>query len=98
MAQTGIKNQELKRRLNNIGQKDWIKIAEKKNLLVMRGTPGSHYINIRDPELPDPKDIRGLITTITPNCFKQANEEIFKKFLKYGIPEDEIWIALGFKK
>ncbi|MDO8579784.1 MAG: hypothetical protein Q7R72_02870, partial [bacterium] len=83
---------------NNIGQKDWIKVAEKKNLLVVRGTHGSHYINIRDPKLPDPKDVKGLITTITPNCFKQANEEIFKKFLKYGISEDEIWIALGFNK
>ena len=92
-----IKNKELKKRLNNIGQKDWIKVAQKKGLLILTGNSGSHYLNIRDPKCPDPKDPRGLISTITPNCFKQANEQIFKRFMKYGLSEDEIWEALGLK-
>jgi|SRR5579864_6863119 len=97
MSGSGITNHELKKRLGNIGQKHWIKLAENKGLLVLRGNAGSHYVNIRDPKIPDPKDPRGLISTITPNCFKQANEQIFKRFLKYGLPEDEIWEALGLK-
>ena len=92
-----ITNHELKKRLNNIGQKHWIQLAQKKGLLILTGNSGSHYINIRDPKSPDPKDPRGLITTITPNCYKQANEQIFKKFLGYGLTEDEIWEALGLK-
>jgi len=56
---------------------------------------GSHYANIRDPKIPDPIDPRGLIATITPNCFKQASEQIFKRFLKFDISEDEIWRGLG---
>jgi hypothetical protein len=90
-----IKNQQLKKRLNNIGQKDWIKLAEKEGLLIVSGNSGSHYINIRDPKCPDPQDIRGLITTLTPNCFKQANIKIFKRFLDFGIEEEKIWKTLG---
>ena len=92
-----IKNLELKKRLNNIKQKDWIKLAKTKGLLVLVGGSGSHYVNIRNPKNPDPKDPRGLITTLTPNSYKQANEQIFKKFLKYGLSENEIWKALGLK-
>ncbi len=95
MAGTSIKNQQLKAGLGNVGFKDWIKFANGKNLLVIAGGSGSHYTNIRNPQIPDPKDPRGLITTITPNCFKQANEEIFKRFLKFGISEDDIWRGLG---
>lgn len=61
----------------------------------MYGNNGSHYVNTRDPKLPDPKDIRGLITTLTPNCFKQANLQIFKRFLSFGIEEEKIWKGLG---
>lgn len=93
----GIKNSELKKRLGNIGCTDWIKFAEKEGLLVIEGH-GSHYANIRDPKFPDSKNIKGLITTITKNCFREANEAIFKRFLKFGIPEDNIWRGLGLMK
>ncbi|MEK7185250.1 MAG: hypothetical protein AAB726_01380 [Patescibacteria group bacterium] len=91
----GIQNQELKKRLGNVSHKDWIKFAQSKGLLVLSGH-GSHYANIRNPNISDPKDPRGLISTVTKNCFKEANEEIFKRFLKFGIAEDEIWKGLGF--
>lgn len=92
----GIKNHELKKRLNNIGQKEWIKLSEEKGLCIVFGNGGSHYVNVRDPNCPDPMDPRGLITTLIPHLFKQANEAIFKKFLKFGIPEDDIWKSFGF--
>ena len=90
MAGTTIKNQQLKKGLNNINPKDWVKFAESQGLLVLEGGTGTHYINIRDPKNPNDKDPRGLISTITPNCFKQANEQIFKRVLKFGIPENDI--------
>jgi predicted HAD superfamily phosphohydrolase len=94
MSSFTIKNNSLKQRLNNISDSDWIKFARGRGLLVVSGS-GSHYANVRNPENPDKSDPRGLITTITNNCFKQANESIFKKFLKFGIPEDDIWKGLG---
>jgi hypothetical protein len=97
MPGTGIQNQEFKRRLGNIGFNDWIKLSKEKGLLIVKNNNGSHYTNIRDPKMPDSRSVQGLITTLTPNCFKQANEQIFKKFLKYGIPEDDIWKSFGFK-
>ena len=93
-----ITNKELKKSLNNIKQKDWIKLAEREGLQVSYGNSGSHYINIRNPKFTDPKDIRGLITTLTPNCYKQANIKIFKRFLEFGISEEKIWQGLGLLK
>ncbi len=95
MVSSGITNRELKKRLGNIGQKEWLKLAKDNELLVLSGKSGSHYINIRDPKNSDPKDPRGLITTLIPKLFKQANEEIFKRFLKYGLSENDIWKGLG---
>lgn len=90
-----IQHRELWKRLNNIGQKDWIKLAERNGLFVATGNPGSHYVNIRDPKMPDRQDPRGLISTVTPNCYKQANEQIFKRFLeRSGLTEEEIWKGL----
>ena len=93
----GIQNHELKKRLGNVDQDDWIRFATSKGLLILGGH-GSHYVNIRDPKIPEPKDPRGLISTITTNCFKEANEAIFKRFLKYGFSEDEIWKGLRLVK
>lgn len=93
-----IANKKLWRQLSNINQSDWLKAAQKLGLLVIYSNSGtSHYTNIRDPKFPDPhKDgVKGLISTITPNCFKQANEKIFKRLLKFGIAEDDIWRALN---
>jgi hypothetical protein len=75
------------------------------------GSKGSHYCQIRDPQLPDDTGPASLISTVTPNCFKEANQAIFKRFLAYGTKmgsgevdvsgikkgysEDDIWRALG---
>ena len=99
MSGSGITNHELKKRLGNVRYEDWIRLAKKQELTIILGGSGSHYTNIRDPKIPDPKAIKGLITTLTPNgCFKQANEKIFKSFMNYGISEDTIWKGLGLKK
>lgn len=94
-----IKNKQLWRRLSNVTQKDWIKAAQTLGLLIVYSTSGtSHYINFRDPAFPDADFIQGFITTVTPNCYRQANEHVFKSILKYGknigIFEDDIWRAL----
>ncbi len=91
-----IKNRKLIPRLSNITQRDWVKLAERKGFLVVYGNSGSHYINIRDSKFPNPQDVNGLITTLTPNCFKQANIQIFKRFIiKGGMLEDDVWRNLG---
>jgi len=97
MSDEIIKNQELKKRLNNISLKDWIRFCKGEKLIITEGTRGSHYTTIRDPKYPDKQDIRGVITTITPNCFKESNLKTFKKFIEFGIPEDNIWKGLGLK-
>ena len=94
-----IQNKQLWRGLNNIGQSDWIKAAPVLGIDVVRSNKGtSHFINLRDPEI-DPDDIRGLVSTLTPNSHRQANEKIFKKVLGFckgkGKSEDDIWVALG---
>src|SRR3989344_746050 len=100
MAEEGIKRKELWRGLNNIRQADWIKAGYKLKLVVVESKSGtSHYITLRDPKNADPDDIRSLVTTLTPNTYKQANGHIFKAILNFGrrhnINEDDIWKALG---
>jgi len=99
MANEGIKRKDLWMGLNNVDQKDWIKAAEELGLLIVKSNSGtSHYITFRDPKNPNLDDIRGLVTTVTPNCYKQANRSIFKAILKYVTEnsgaEDDIWRAL----
>ena len=87
MADEAIKNQELKKRLNNIRLKDWMKFAEGRGLVVTSGTRGFHYTTVRDPNVPGTKDIRGVITTITPNCFRESNQKTFKRFIESAYPK-----------
>ena len=100
MAREEIKRKELWKGLNNISQADWIKVAERLNLSVVRSNKGtSHYLNIRDPLNLDIDDVRGVITTLTPNSYKQVNIKIFMRILKFGqerngFGEDDIWKAL----
>ncbi len=94
-----IQNKELWRQLNNVTQADWIKAAPQLGISVVKSNKGtSHFINLRDPES-DPDDIRGLVTTLTPNSYRQVNEKIFKKLLAYckskKKTEEDIWEALG---
>jgi hypothetical protein len=96
MANELIKHKELWARLNNIRQNDWIKAAETLGLVVLKSTSGtSHTHTIRDPKNQDPKDIRGLITTLQVNLYKQANQGIFISLVKFGMKEDDVWKALG---
>ena len=100
MAREEIKRKELWKGLNNISQADWVRVAEKLGLSIARSNSGtSHYLNIRDPLNLNIDDVRGVITTLTPNCYKQANIKIFLRILhfgeKRGIIEDDIWKALG---
>lgn len=93
-----IKHKELWRRLNNVTQLDWIKAAPRLGISVVKSNKGtSHFINLRDPDS-DTDDIRGLITTLTPNSYRQVNEKIFKKLLAYckgkKKTENDIWQAL----
>jgi hypothetical protein len=85
--------------LGNIKQRDWLKAAGKLGLEVTYAKSGtSHYTSLRKPSF-DEDDIRGLVSTVTPNCYKQANQNIFKRVLAYcletGKSEDDVWKALG---
>ena len=96
MANSEIKRKDLWMGLNNVKQSDWIKASEKLRLLVVKSNSGtSHTHHIRDPKVKDLNDINGLITTLQVNLYKQANQKIFQRFLKFGVKEDELWKALG---
>lgn len=87
------------RRLNNVSQSDWIQAAPSLGIAVVKSNKGtSHFINLRDPDVPDLDDVRGLVSTLTPNSYRQVNEKIFKKVLAFckskGKTEDDIWRAL----
>jgi hypothetical protein len=96
------RRQELWDQLNNLKQRDWIKAAETLGIAVHYSSSGtSHYLSLRDPSNPNPNDIRGLVSTVMPNLYKQANQKIFKKVLgfcvKKGISEDRVWESLGIQ-
>ncbi len=96
------RRQELWDQLNNLKQQDWVKAAKLLGIAVHYSASGtSHYLSLRDPSNPNPDDIRGLVTTVMPNLYKQANQKIFKKVLAYcakkEIPEDRVWESLGIR-
>ncbi len=95
MAEERIKRKNLWSRLGNIKkQQEWLKAAERLNLIVAGGGgKGSHWA-IRNSDYPI-NDIRSLVATIPANLYKQANQNVFKQLLADGIPEDKIWQALG---
>lgn len=95
-----IKNKELWRGLSNIAQSDWIAAAPQLGIAVVKSNKGtSHFINLRDPSNTNLDDVRGVISTLTPNSYRQVNEKIFKRVLAFcktkGKSEDDIWRALG---
>lgn len=96
------RDKELWDQLSNLKQKDWVKAAERLGIAVCYSNSGtSHYLSLRDPSNTDPNDIRGLIATVTPNLYKQANQKIFKKVstfcAKNGISEDRLWKSLDLR-
>lgn len=95
MSEGRVKRKNLWQGMNDVTQRDWIMAAEKLNLRVVYSTSGtSHFVTVRDPKNPNNDDIGSLITTITPNCYKQANRGIFKQLRDFGVEEDDIWRAL----
>ena len=89
--------------LKNLTQSDWIRVAGKLGISVLESQSGtSHYLTLRDPKILETSTRKGLITTVTPNLFKEANRSIFKRVLEYcknnAMTEDDIWRALGLLK
>ena len=99
MSDESIQRKDLWIGMNNIRQEDWVKAARHLGIAVTYGNGGSHYLSLRDPENLNPEDIKGLVSTVTPHLFKEANRKIFKKVLGYaiahGMTEDDVWQALG---
>lgn len=96
MAEERIRRKDLWKGLNNIGQSDWIRAAEKLGLHAVTSPSGtSHTVTIRDPKSSHSNSAEGLIATIQTHLYKQANQKIFKRFRAFGLEEDAIWKALG---
>jgi len=96
MAENRITHKDLWKSLDGVTQKNWESAADRLGLSFSYCYgKGSHAV-IRDPQYPDPADIRGLIVTVQKNLYKQANRSIFKKLIDWGISEDDIWKALGY--
>jgi len=99
MANPAVKRKNLWAGLNNVGQSDWIKAAEKLGLDVVKNNSGtSHTHNVRDPKNTNLDDVRGVIATLQINLYKQANQKIFNRFLGFGLKEDDIWKSLKMLK
>ena len=89
--------------LRNINQSDWIKAAGKLGISVLTSQSGtSHYLTLRDSKILETNTTNGLITTVLPNLYKEANRSIFKDVRRYciknGMSEDDVWRALGLLK
>ncbi len=98
MAEEKITRKNLVVRLANIKMKDWLKVADKFDLIYTQPKGGSSHFSIRFKN-PAPNDpMNGLVTTVYENVFKQANVQIFKSFINKGFEEDEIWKALKLLK
>lgn len=89
-----IQRKDLYQTLGNIKKvEQWLQVGERLNLRVCRG--GKHPSTIRNPKMPDDNGRASLITVIPNDLHRIMNQNIFKEFLRFGIPEDEIWKALG---
>lgn len=89
-----IRHKDLFQQLGNIKKgEEWLKVADKLQLRICRGS--KHPSTIRDPKLPEDNGKASLIATIQSDLHKTINQKIFKELLKFGIPEDDIWKALG---
>ena len=100
MSESRIVNKKLWDSLGTIKDKGpWLKAAEKLGLKITRPSSGSSHCSIRNP---DPKiplhDVRGLIATVYDGMSRQVNGKVFKRFLDYGIKEDDLWRALEMLK
>jgi len=61
MPELRIKRKENWRRLNNVAQDDWIKVAKHLGLSIVKSNRGtSHFLNIRDPKNTNLNDVRGV--------------------------------------
>ncbi|MCX6789910.1 MAG: hypothetical protein NTV60_00070 [Candidatus Kaiserbacteria bacterium] len=89
-----IQRKDLYQTLGNIKKvEQWLQVGERLNLRVCRG--GKHPSTIRNPQMPDDNGRASLITVIPNDLHRIMNQKIFKEFFRFGIPEDEIWKALG---
>jgi predicted RNA binding protein YcfA (HicA-like mRNA interferase family) len=85
---------ELKPKLASVKrQSEWIKVTQKLGFIVEPGK-GSHYV-ARNNKFPK-SDCRSLIVTIQKEIRRDVSESIFKELMRKGVPEDDIWRALGF--
>ena len=96
MSEDRIQRKDLWVKMDSIKRpKEWLKVAEKLGLRITRSTGGTSHCTIRDPKNPNDDDSKSLISTIQKNLYKQSNQRIFKQIIDFGIPEDDIWKALG---
>lgn len=75
------------------GKEPWLKAGEKLGFTITKPRGGSSHWQLRHSSFPV-DDIRGVIT-IHDGMNKQSHARTFKKFLGFGIKEDDIWKALS---
>ena len=89
-----IEHKDLFERLGNIKRAEqWLKVAEETGLRICRG--GKHPSTIRNPKMPSDLGRASLITVIPNDLHRVMNQKIFKEIKRFGVPEDDIWKALG---
>jgi len=95
MAEDRVNHKEFWQKLCNIKKKEvWFKAVKKLGLNITQPKGGSSHYAIRLPHYEN-WDMKGFICNIYDPVRKDISEAIFKKLLKYGYKEDDIWKALG---
>ena len=88
-----VQRNDLMQRLNNVTRDDFIAMATKLGFNVTHLSSGSHY-SIRRPGFAA-EDFRGFVVTVYENMSRVVKGKVVKKLIESGIPETDIWKALG---
>ena len=94
-----IQRKDLLPALKKIDKKEWMVAAEKLGLILTQPSGGSSHVAIRDSSFPI-TDQRGFVTVVYGKMSKivSVNQKVFKRFLKHGILEEDLWKALQIIK
>jgi hypothetical protein len=96
MAEGSISRKNLLPQLKRIDKDDWLYAAERLGLRITQPSSGTSHAAIRNT-IYNASDIRSLIATVYSrmNKIPSVNQKVFKRFLKHGISEDDLWRALN---
>lgn len=94
-----IQRKDLLPQLKRIDKKEWMDAAEKLGCVLTQKSGGTSHYAIRKPGSPT-AGTEGLVSVVynRMNKIPLVNQKTFKRFLKHGFSEDDVWKALKVLK